>query len=598
MASNFSIGVSVDTQKAEANIKQAAESFKKLDKSVDSANKQLGSFDSITEKVVVNAKKQYRSLVKQINDVSLTLAAMSQAERQSAAGQALQQKLQAMEKEAAKFADAIADNQQKIKNLASDTQVTDGLGMLARTFGDVTTAVNVLGGDSENLKKILYDVAKIQATVRAVESLTKAFQKQNLVLLKNPYVLVATAIAALSVAVYEYTQQADKSTKSTTDYKIAIEKLGDAAEIAKYSISDLTQRAVNNAKIQDAVNEFNRLGNEIAKLEKRRSDIDGGNEWYDGQLYYAYDLQQKLTKEIEKQKASQQFQQNLIKKYQGENELIEKSYEKQAEDTNKNSNNLKSNLKTVTEYASKLSDPKLFKLPEIKPVEQKAEVKTDIKTFSPLGIITSTVQNEFLQRATQLGEDGQKAFWEAVANGDSWETALKRANGQLDEQVGKLNNVGQAANLAASAFNSLGGSFEQPVLNIVGTLAQAIATISLSFAQSMAKSGKLGIWDWIAGAVAGVATLATIIAQMKSLNNFADGGIIQGATSIGDFNLARVNAGEMILNNRQQQNLWDIFQGKNSINAANNEKQSVEFKLRGQELIGLIKNTNKKMSKI
>jgi len=41
-----------------------------------------------------------------------------------------------------------------------------------------------------------------------------------------------------------------------------------------------------------------------------------------------------------------------------------------------------------------------------------------------------------------------------------------------------------------------------------------------------------------------------MIAQVHSLSGYAEGGIIQGKTTIGDRNLARVNAGEMILNHR------------------------------------------------
>lgn len=537
---------------------------------------------------------QLRQAKREALNLTNQFRALSNEMKKSDYGRSLERQMNAAIQKAGELQDTMGDVSQEIKNFASDTQFADGMRLMTSTVGSLGTAMVALTGDSDNMKKVLMDIAKIQATVQAIKQLTDAFQKQNLVLLKNPYVLVATAVAALGVAIYEYTQQADKSTKSTNDYRISIEKLGDAADIAKYSISDLTQRAVNNAKIQDAVNEFNRLGTEIAKLEKRRSDIDGGNEWYNGQLYYAYDLQQKLTQEIEKQKSSQQFQQNLIKKYQGENELIEKSYEKQVEDTKK----ISDNLKAATEYTSKMSEPKLFKLPEIKPVELKAELKTDTKSFTPLDIITPTAQNELLQRAMQLGEDGQKAFWEAVENGDSWEVALKRANGQLDEQINKLSDVGRGANLAASAFNALGNSFEQPVLNIMGTLAQAIATVSLSFAQAMAKSGKLGIWDWIAGAVTGVSTLAAIITQIRSLNSYANGGIIQGASTIGDLNLARVNDGEMILNSQQQKNLWNMMNNGIEHQPVTLDTSRVEFRLRGQELIGVINNTNKKMSKI
>ena len=51
-----------------------------------------------------------------------------------------------------------------------------------------------------------------------------------------------------------------------------------------------------------------------------------------------------------------------------------------------------------------------------------------------------------------------------------------------------------------------------------------------------------------------ISTMLSIQAATKaatlSMAAFADGGIIQGRTTIGDYNLARVNSGEMILNTR------------------------------------------------
>jgi len=83
-------------------------------------------------------------------------------------------------------------------------------------------------------------------------------------------------------------------------------------------------------------------------------------------------------------------------------------------------------------------------------------------------------------------------------------------------------------------------------------------------AENTSEIGKLGVKE--AGAIAGAtasgaslpfpANIAAIAAGIAAVvagfamvfSCFADGGIVGGKTTIGDFNLARVNKGEMILN--------------------------------------------------
>jgi hypothetical protein len=55
----------------------------------------------------------------------------------------------------------MGDLDQKLKNVASDTQFADGLNMMAGAFGNVSSAIVALTGDSDNMKKVLMDIAKI-----------------------------------------------------------------------------------------------------------------------------------------------------------------------------------------------------------------------------------------------------------------------------------------------------------------------------------------------------------------------------------------------------------------------------------------------------
>lgn len=100
-------------------------------------------------------------------------------------------------------------------------------------------------------------------------------------------------------------------------------------------------------------------------------------------------------------------------------------------------------------------------------------------------------------------------------------------------------------------------------------------------------------------AVAAIASvMAAIIGVIASAKSFASGGIIDGATNVGDYNIARVNNGEMILNGTQQKRLFNLLDGNSFGSGGTQTGGQVEFKIKGTELIGCINNVNKKKSKI
>lgn len=92
------------------------------------------------------------------------------------------------------------------------------------------------------------------------------------------------------------------------------------------------------------------------------------------------------------------------------------------------------------------------------------------------------------------------------------------------------------------------------------------------------------------------AAMAGAEASAAALGAFANGGIVGGGSYHGDKILTTaLNSGEMVLNKTQQSNLFRLLDG--NVPTAGNSGQ-VEFKLRGQELVGLIKNYNGKVSKL
>lgn len=113
----------------------------------------------------------------------------------------------------------------------------------------------------------------------------------------------------------------------------------------------------------------------------------------------------------------------------------------------------------------------------------------------------------------------------------------------IDKAKGKYKDAADSIGKMGSAFSGLGETLELPALNVAGTIAQAIATMAEGYASATASAGKMGPWAWIAFAAAGLAQLAAMVASVKNLTAFADGGVVSGPTMalVGEYAGARNN---------------------------------------------------------
>lgn len=111
---------------------------------------------------------------------------------------------------------------------------------------------------------------------------------------------------------------------------------------------------------------------------------------------------------------------------------------------------------------------------------------------------------------------------------------------------------------AASALQSVGQAFNQiedPAAKVAGTLAQAVASVALGYAQATKMAAETsGPWGWIAFAAAGLAQMVATISTIKSVAHYAQGGIV-GGNDYTDKTPVMVSSGELILNRSQQENL-------------------------------------------
>lgn len=140
----------------------------------------------------------------------------------------------------------------------------------------------------------------------------------------------------------------------------------------------------------------------------------------------------------------------------------------------------------------------------------------------------------------------------------------------------RMDKAADAINQVGSALQGMGSAFELPELNIAGTIAQAIATTAMGFAQASANEGKNGnLWEWVAASAVGMAQLMAIISAVKGSTGYATGGIVGGNSYTGDRIPVRVNSGEMILNRWQQKRLWDVANGLGSVPQVGSVRPSI-----------------------
>lgn len=146
------------------------------------------------------------------------------------------------------------------------------------------------------------------------------------------------------------------------------------------------------------------------------------------------------------------------------------------------------------------------------------------------------------------------------------EDVAKKFADDVEKKKTKIEEMNEALSSTGQIFGSLGGimsSFGNDMgawmLGTVGQIAQMIVQLqSLATARAVAEGAKVPFPGNLAAMATVVATIASIF---SSLPKFADGGVVGGSSYFGDKLLARVNSGEMILNQKQQSRLLSLTDG-------------------------------------
>lgn len=249
---------------------------------------------------------------------------------------------------------------------------------------------------------------------------------------------------------------------------------------------------------------------------------------------------------------------------------------------------------------------------EVKPEAKEgslAYVQKQISDKSALLKMEVVGSDEWKQLSKEIADlTDQQHTIELQVDGETvksqFELAAEAAEAYKEKMAATQDIVGNVGSAFGSLGSAIGGTAGK-MLEMAGQTATAVAQmIPQIVALIGAKQGEaLASGTASAAALpfpANIAAIASIIATITALfasfaGSFADGGIIGGSGAFhGDNMLARVNAGEMILNPMQQSNLFNALNSGGAVGGMKN----VEFKISGSTLKGVLKNYDSKMDKL
>ena len=388
---------------------------------------------------------------------------------------------------------------------------------------------------------------------------------------------------AAEVGVNTYTKTRDKLLKSTNSggrgpkaaevinvnsLEYAENKLkGLQQQLSKIDITDLKAVESLQKQIEEAKKEVSKRKIKLG-LEIETNIVDGSSGWWDKKIKDLQDAQKQLV-----EGSAEWFNiDDQIKSLENTRKIMTEGVTVSGTDMSKllNPDKTKRGLEdAISGLQNKLQDVDLS-TPEGKDqfdryVEKIQEFKGELSTMSEV--------------------------WE-----DAMMTPTEKAQKKLEETADTINSVGNAISATSELFSALGDVAGEEDLQVAGIVAKAVATVALSFAQALTTAKS---WvDWLAFGVTGLTTMLTMISSIKqaTAGSFAEGGIVGGSSYSGDRLLARVNSQEMILNSRQQRNLFNLLDTGTMPQRGGTNVQ-VTGVVRGTDLLLVQKNTNKVRAK-
>lgn len=230
------------------------------------------------------------------------------------------------------------------------------------------------------------------------------------------------------------------------------------------------------------------------------------------------------------------------------------------------------------------------------------EVRDEYQKLGDVAAVNQiTAQIEGLVKAnTDLGQSAQNMVEHQKQLAEQARIAAEQQQ-KFEEQQEKLNQYKDAISNIGAAFSGLGsaiGDSTGKIMEFAGQALQTAANILPTIVQLIAAKQAESLASGTASAAklpfpANVAAIASIVAQIMALfasfPKFESGGVISGSSFHGDNVIARVNSGEMIINRRQQSNLFNAID-QNKLGGTSNIQ--IGGVIRGTDILLVAKNQN------
>ena len=190
-------------------------------------------------------------------------------------------------------------------------------------------------------------------------------------------------------------------------------------------------------------------------------------------------------------------------------------------------------------------------------------------------------------RFNELADDPDANDWDYIG-------AISQALGDIVDSVPAVVQGYQAISQARQALASANvqSTNQETQASLMATGAEA----GKALMGATSSGASIGFPQNLVAIAAGVSAVLGIIAMIANIRSKAQrkatGGIVQGSTHNGDNILTRLNAGEMVLNQRQQKHMFKMLD-KGTV-ATSNAQPELSFRIKGEDLVGAIKNYNNK----
>ena len=296
------------------------------------------------------------------------------------------------------------------------------------------------------------------------------------------------------------------------------------------------------------------------------------------------------TKTIEGIQLQMDFNDNLIKQLQH----LQEAYEKAGLQGEESYKNVADSIKNVQDEQSKLSkDAKKKSKKSTKEKFDSGVQKYQTITEPLMGIDNVVGQFESLQKAIEDGASAWEVFIGVVQTVDSVLQTVSstiEAVNTIQQLLGTTTQATAAIQTEAAVQDSANTAIE-----VGNSQAKIAAKEGEAVANATSSGSKMPFPANLAAIAAGI---AAVVAAFAMVGSFADGGIIKGASTLGDYNIARVNSGEMILNGSQQGNLWNAIKNNRLGGGGNVAIVGGDVRIKGSDLYVALKNYSKVQGKL